>query len=135
MVCDIDGLKIINDTLGHIAGDKIIQKAAKILKMAFPTGAEIFRIGGDEYLAIIEEVLTETQITMIQQKINQMIDQYNVTELSIPLSMSFGFACSSPSLCAFEEVVKQADYAMYQEKRACQDKVYRYLTAALTPNN
>ena len=132
MVCDIDGLKFINDTLGHMAGDKIIQKAAEILKLSFPTGTEIFRMGGDEYLAISDGVLSEYQITGIQQNITQLIDQYNEIETAIPLSISFGFACtSSPGLCRFEEVVKQADYAMYQEKRACQDKVYRHLTAAL----
>lgn len=132
MVCDIDGLKIINDTLGHTAGDKVIQKAAEILTMSFPNGTDIFRIGGDEYLAIIEGVLPEEQITRIEQKIAQLIEQYNEIEPAIPISISFGFACSSFGLCAFEEVVKQADYAMYQEKRACQDKVYRHLTAALT---
>lgn len=133
MVCDIDGLKFINDTLGHMAGDKIIQKAAEILKLSFPTGAEIFRMGGDEYLAIIDGALSEYQFIGIQQKITQLIDQYNKVETAIPLSISFGFASTSyPGLCRFEEAVKQADYAMYQEKRACQDKVYRHLTAALT---
>ncbi len=47
IVCDIDGLKIINDTLGHMAGDKIIRKAAEILKAAYSCDAHIFRIGGD----------------------------------------------------------------------------------------
>ena len=132
MVCDIDGLKIINDTLGHIAGDQIIKKVAEILKISFPTSAEIFRIGGDEYLAIIEEVLPEKKIVEIQGKITQQINQYNAIKPTVPLSISFGFACSSLSLCAFEEIVKQADYAMYQEKRVCQEKVHRYITATLS---
>lgn len=131
MVCDIDGLKIINDTLGHMAGDLIIQKAAEILKCALPDNTEIFRIGGDEYLAIIEEDIIKKQIVGIQDKIAEMIKQYNEKHPTIPLSMSVGFAYSSDHLCAFEDLVKQADCAMYQEKRSCHDKVYRSLTAAL----
>ena len=131
MVCDIDGLKIINDTLGHMAGDLIIQKAAEILQSAFPIGTEIFRIGGDEYLVIIEEGITKLQIISIQDEIAQMISQYNATNPSIPLSMSVGFACSSDDLYVLEDIVKQADCAMYQEKRTCHDKVYRSLSAAL----
>lgn len=131
MMCDIDGLKIINDTLGHRAGDKIIQEAAEILKKSFPINTEIFRIGGDEYLAIIKGVLPDNQISGIQEKIKQLIVHYNEVESAIPLSMSFGFACSSPNMRVFGEVEKQADYVMYQAKRASQDSVYRQLTAKL----
>ncbi len=132
MVCDIDGLKIINDTLGHIAGDTIIQKAGEILKVSFPIDAELFRTGGDEYLAVVKGVLTEPQISGIQQRITQLIEQYNEAKPPIPLSMSVGFASSSASLDTFGKVAKQADYAMYQEKRGRRDKVYRHLRAALT---
>lgn len=130
MVCDIDGLKIINDTLGHMAGDLIIQKAAEILKSALPIGTEIFRIGGDEYLAIIEEGIENKQFVGVQDTINEMINQYNAMNPPIPLSMSVGFACSSDNLYTFEDVVKQADCAMYQEK-ACHDKVYRSFNGSI----
>jgi len=117
MVCDIDGLKFINDTLGHVAGDQIIQKAAEVLKMSLPTEADIFRIGGDEYLAIIEDVLSEQQISGINCKIHQQIERYNATRPAVPLSMSWGNAHSTSKIHTFWEVVKEADYAMYKKKR------------------
>lgn len=131
MVCDIDGLKIINDTLGHMAGDQIIKKSAEVLNEACPPDAHIFRIGGDEYIVIIEEVLSEQEIMRLRHSIKSLIAGYNAELPSIPLSMSIGFAASYVSLGTFWEVSRQADYNMYQEKRACQEKVYNNIRAAL----
>ncbi|WP_169717745.1 GGDEF domain-containing protein [Sporomusa silvacetica] len=131
MVCDIDGLKIINDTLGHMAGDKIIRKSAEILNEACPSNANIFRTGGDEYVVIIQEVLEEQELMKLRQSIKIMIASYNATHPSIPLSISIGFASTSANISEFWEVSKEADYNMYQEKRACQEKVYNNLRTAL----
>ena len=124
IVCDIDGLKIINDTLGHMAGDKIIRKAAEILKVVYSSDAHIFRIGGDEYTIIIPRVLAEKELMKFRQSVKEMIASYNANCPSIPLSLSIGFATTSANCSEFCEVMKRADYNMYQEKRACQDKVY-----------
>lgn len=131
MICDIDGLKIINDTLGHLSGDTIVQKAAEILSASLCSGTQLFRIGGDEFIIIFLRILSEEELRQKKSLIKEKIASYNECHPSIPLSMSIGFAAASPDIRCFMDIVKQADYAMYQEKRTCQEKVYRNLRAAL----
>lgn len=131
MICDIDGLKIINDTMGHIVGDKLIQKAAEILKQACPANAQLFRMGGDEYLVLIPEVLSEQTLNQLRCSIKGLIASYNTQHSSIPLSLSIGFAATSSGLISLGEVIKLADCNMYQEKRACQEKFYTTLRTTL----
>lgn len=135
IVCDIDGLKIINDTLGHMAGDKIIRKSAEILIKACPSNAKIFRTGGDEYVVIIQELFEEQKLMELRQSIKVMIASYNTTHPSIPLSISIGFASTATNRSEFWEVYKEADYNMYHEKRICQEKVYSYLRTAFIDDN
>lgn len=131
MVCDIDGLKIINDTIGHLAGDTIVRKAAEILKASVCMDAQLFRIGGDEYIIVFKKILTEEKLWKLKNLIKERIAGYNVQPSSIPLSMSIGFTTASTENQQFWSVVKQADAAMYQEKRSCKEKVYRNLRASL----
>lgn len=131
MICDIDGLKIINDTMGHMAGDKLIQKAAEILKEACPANAQLFRMGGDEYLVLIPEVLPDQTLSQLRCSIKNLIASYNAQDASIPLSLSIGFAASYAGINSLGEVAKLADYNMYQEKRACQEKIYTTLRTTL----
>lgn len=131
MVCDIDGLKIINDTLGHVAGDIVVRKVAEILSESPASDAQLFRIGGDEYVMVFKRILTEEEMQKGKSLIKERIVDYNTSHPSIPLSMSIGFAAGSTDNHRFWDVFKQADYAMYQEKRTCQEKVYRNLRSAL----
>ncbi len=66
----------------------------------------------------------------LRQSVKEMIASYNVSSSCVPLSLSIGFATMSANCGEFWEVMKQADYNMYQEKRASQDKVYVNIKAA-----
>lgn len=77
MVCDIDGLKIINDTLGHLAGDEIIRKPAAVLQDTCPNNATIFRMGGDKFLVIIQEALSIRVLENLHDSIKSNIAIYN----------------------------------------------------------
>lgn len=131
LVCDIDGLKIINDTLGHMVGDTIIRKAAEVLRETSPVNAQIFRMGGDEFLVLIQKILSEGELKSIQKLIKKNVEKYNCQQPKLPLSMSIGFATTAYDLTRLWEVVKQADHNMYQEKRICQGKVHNNIRAAL----
>jgi len=131
LVCDIDGLKIINDTLGHMAGDTIIRKAAEVLRETSPVDAQIFRMGGDEFLVLILKVLSEGELASLYNSIKSNIENYNRQQPALPLSMSIGFSASTYELNTLREVVKQADHNMYQEKRIRQGKVYSNIREAL----
>lgn len=131
LLCDIDGLKIINDTLGHMAGDVLIRKAAEILRDTCPKNAEIFRIGGDEFLIVYPEIVSIHDLELLHDSIKKNITNYNSHKEALPLSLSIGFAVSSVDLVSLWEVTKQADYNMYQQKRACKEKVYNNLRNSL----
>lgn len=131
LICDIDGLKIMNDTLGHMVGDTIIWKAAEVLRETSPINAEIFRMGGDEFLVLIQEVLSEGELTNLHNSIKDHIERNNCQYPNLPLSMSIGFASSSCELTKLWEVVRQADHNMYKEKRSSQGAVYKNIREAI----
>lgn len=120
LVCDIDNLKLTNDTLGHWAGDQLIHKTAEILKTVCPLNTDLFRMGGDEFLALISsEGCTREQITKALQ---EQIHLYNHGSEGLPLSLSVGLATSKDGIDSLFDVIKQADRAMYQKKRGDQKK-------------
>jgi diguanylate cyclase (GGDEF)-like protein len=135
LVCDIDGLKIINDTLGHAAGDILIYQAAKVLVQICPINSHVFRTGGDEFLVFIEKILPENYLDDLHYSIKKCITSYNCHKTNVPLSMSIGFAVSSDELSSFLQVTKKADFNMYQEKRSCKEKVYQSIRTALLEKN
>ena len=130
IVCDIDGLKIINDATGHDAGNKVIRKVGEILNGICPTDACAFRTGGDEYVIVLNEAWTAEAMLALKTKICIEIDDYNKVAKNIPLSLSIGFAATSGD-AKIRWVYKQADSAMYCEKKRRQGEVYQMLRLAL----
>lgn len=115
IVCDIDGLKIVNDTLGHKAGDNLLISAAKIFKNCFREGDVIARIGGDEFAILISgsnyHVLSDAC-----RRIRENISRYNENNSGLPLSVSIGFALSKKLPPNITSLFKEADNNMYREK-------------------
>ena len=112
---DIDMLKKANDTLGHVAGDEMIIAVSKCIKDAFGDMAECFRMGGDEFLVAMT---AETDI--VQERIalfNRLVSQWRGRYVD-SLTVSYGIAAANehPDL-NFEELLKTADYMMYQRKK------------------
>ena len=116
IICDVDGLKLINDTLGHNAGDSILMAAANIIKECFREGDVIARVGGDEFAVL----LLNTKRDVIETSCHRMrhaISKYNVSHLELPLSLSIGFAVNGGKSIPMNSLYKEADYAMYKEKQ------------------
>ena len=110
---DVNGLKIINDSFGHEAGDKLIRKTAEILKQCFRHDDILCRYGGDEFIAILPNTdaqLAESIIRRIQQKIIE-----NQPEKGI-LSVSFGLDTKVSETQNINEVLKCAEDNMYKKK-------------------
>lgn len=115
IMCDVDGLKMVNDTLGHIAGDSILQKVADILTSCCRAGDLIARIGGDEF-AILLHSHSVKGIVSCSQQIREKIDVYNSQNPTVPISLSMGLAvCAQPPL-DLHALLKQADDSMSREK-------------------
>jgi diguanylate cyclase (GGDEF)-like protein len=112
MVCDIDGLKLINDAFGHADGDNLLKKFALTLKNICPN-AFIARIGGDEF-SIIELDTTHDEMELIERKINEAIDDFYVYGISFEVSL--GYAIWDNNNSDFTDCFKSAENIMYRRK-------------------
>lgn len=116
MFADLDGLKKINDTLGHAAGDQMIKDAANILNHVFRTSDVLARLGGDEFAAF---TLESTDLPSIRNRINEAIRQFNLGMFSTnEISMSIGLVSLDPNQPnSLDELLEKADKLMYLEKQ------------------
>ncbi len=113
IMADVNGLKLTNDAYGHLAGDRLIQKAAKVMKDLCRTEDLIFRIGGDEFVILLRRTnLAQTQLLVerIQKAVEAEKDE------SIHLSISLGCAEKTPFVPDMEDVLSRAENNMYREK-------------------
>ena len=112
---DLNGLKTINDSLGHVQGDLLLQEFAAILQDAFSGMGEVFRMGGDEFLVLVRQ----EQFPLIDQCLNKMVrlEKRRSSELTFNIEAAYGVAKSSE--CPKESVQKVymlADRRMYDMK-------------------
>lgn len=114
VVCDVDGLKMINDTLGHRAGDELLKVAANILKAACPRDI-IARVGGDEFAVILDDP-EQHNPTRIVNFIQTEVDTYNAQNPQLPLSLSLGWAADPGEGGSADALFKEADNNMCREK-------------------
>jgi len=115
VVVDLDGLKLVNDAIGHLAGDRLLKETANILKLCTPKGAVAARIGGDEFVVILPET-TEEQAETVMNSIRGLQDAYNTRHPQFPLSLSLGYQSASAQATNLYEIFKQADNLMYKQK-------------------
>lgn len=115
---DLDGLKWINDTLGHENGDRALTEAATVLKETFRTSDIIARLGGDEYAALAGDIV-EANSTIISERLQSLIDNRNNQEnRRYRLSMSIGCSIYNPEKPSpIEELISSADKLMYEQKQ------------------
>ena len=115
---DLDGLKEVNDSLGHQAGDELLRRFANILRESHNKYEEIFRIGGDEFI-IIATKCNEKAAAKLITKIDQRISKHNsLPSSSLKISASIGYATSEHFAISLSTMLAQADKAMYKIKNA-----------------
>ncbi len=114
LICDVDGLKIVNDSLGHNAGDEILKSVANILRQSFRAGDVIARIGGDEFVVLLNNC-SSAFFDKACRRIKYHIAAHN-SKNAMPLSLSLGFALSRQSPPDMTALFKEADNNMYREK-------------------
>ena len=114
---DLDGLKWINDTLGHEEGDKVLIEAATVLKETFRASDIIARLGGDEY-AVLTADITEENSEAFTARLQSLIDAQNKQEnRRYRLSISVGCSYYDPeNPCSLDELMTSADKLMYLQK-------------------
>ena len=119
---DLDGLKWINDTLGHEEGDKALLEAANIFKETFRTSDIIARLGGDEYAALAVDI-TDANSEIFTARLQSLIDtQNNQESRRYRLSISVGCSYYDPeNPCSLDELIARADKLMYEQKQNKKD--------------
>jgi len=116
LVMDMDDFKSINDRLGHLGGDTALQNIANIIQSSFREEDVTARIGGDEF-AVLLPLFDEDLAQKAKDRILKGIDRFNFDNPdAVPLSLSIGFATAEKN-ASLEEAFKQADEAMYLEKK------------------
>jgi diguanylate cyclase (GGDEF)-like protein/PAS domain S-box-containing protein len=115
---DLDGLKHINDTLGHEEGNNAIKDAAMVLQDTFRHSDVLCRLGGDEFAVLMVDADSSTANT-VRQRLVDKIERVNATEgRPYQLSLSLGMiACEWSETSSLEALLAKADALMYEDKK------------------
>jgi diguanylate cyclase (GGDEF)-like protein/PAS domain S-box-containing protein len=122
VMADVDGLKMVNDTRGHKAGDDLLKRAAQVLREAFRADDVVARIGGDEFAVI----LPGADIRVVERiigRVRESISEHNADYPDFPLSLSLGSAEGEKG-DLLANVQRRADNLMYEEKLQKKGNVY-----------
>jgi diguanylate cyclase (GGDEF)-like protein/PAS domain S-box-containing protein len=114
---DVDRFKGVNDSLGHQTGDDLLIQVARRLETCLRPGDTLARLGGDEFTVLLEDIRSETDATRVAERIHQALTEpFNVAGTEIFCSVSVGIALSSTGYTRPEEMLRDADTAMYRAK-------------------
>lgn len=114
---DLNHFKEINDSLGHLAGDFVLQHIAEILKGQCRINDEVYRLGGDEFVIIMQEItaqITQTKATSIEYAIAKTPCLYNGQEICLSASIGTSLVNGNESK---ENILETADKQMYKVKQ------------------
>ncbi len=113
-VFDVDGLKLINDTLGHRQGDELLKVVASILDSSVEQPDFTARIGGDEFAVVLFEPV-KSRMEDLERLYKKAVVEYNEQNPHLPLSLSSGWAVDMDGI-SIDRVFKEADNNMYRQK-------------------
>ncbi len=132
---DIDGLKLINDTMGQNAGNELIRQTAKIISEALDGSGILARVGGDEFSVILPLTGKDDGERIIRQ-IRYQVSLYNQENSNLPLSLSLGVATSEDKSTSLKRLFKEADDLMFRAKlyhsTSARNDIVQGLLAALS---
>jgi diguanylate cyclase (GGDEF)-like protein len=129
---DLDRFKEINDTFGHSYGDEILVSVTHRFKACMRENDTIARIGGDEFVFLIEDIEDVTDLQTIINKILELFDkEIIVNKQSFKLSASIGISLYPDDGDNIEDLIKNADTAMYKAKDSGRN-TYRFYTEQMT---
>ncbi|MYV49001.1 bifunctional diguanylate cyclase/phosphodiesterase [Streptomyces sp. SID2888] len=118
MLIDLDRFRSVNDTLGHLAGDRLLLQIAERLRLALPRGAEAARLGGDEFAVLLPVADSTTSASRAARNLVAALSSpLDLDGLTLVLEASAGVAVFPDHAPDAEGLLRRADVAMYQAKR------------------
>ena len=131
VLTDVDGLKLVNDGLGHDSGDRLLQSVASIIRRTFRSRDIAARIGGDEFAVLMPDADQE-EIEQAVQSFRSEVDAYNQRNPHLPMTISVGYAVHRGGKLDLQELYKDADNHIYREKLNRSENTQDFIVQALT---
>lgn len=117
MFLDLDRFKNVNDSLGHLVGDRLLEAVAERLKKCVRAYNTIARLGGDEFAILLEDITTDQAPVYIAERIkHELLTPFHFDEHNVFVTVSIGIVLSGQEYQNAEEVIRDADIAMYAAK-------------------
>ena len=117
LFCDLDGFKGVNDTLGHAAGDELLEKVARRLEAGLPPHAVLGRMGGDEFVVVVPDAPAD-ELAELGRRIELEIGRPFLLDAGMArIGVSIGTAFAAPGERDLDALLGTADQLMYEVKR------------------
>lgn len=114
---DLDRFKVVNDSLGHLVGDKLLLAVARRLEASVRPGDTVARFGGDEFLVLLDDIRTRAEAMMVAERLHAALQPpFPIDERNLFITASIGVALHSRRHTRTEELLGNADLAMYHAK-------------------
>jgi diguanylate cyclase (GGDEF)-like protein/PAS domain S-box-containing protein len=114
---DLDRFKVINDSLGHMIGDQLLVESARRLEGCLRPGDTVARLGGDEFTILVEDIKDESEAIYVAERIERELARpFNLSGREVFTTLSIGIAPSSTGYERAEDILRDADTAMYRAK-------------------
>ena len=115
---DLDGFKLINDSLGHLAGDEVLKQMARRIASCIRPGDTLARIGGDEFVLLLTELDAMPEVESVAERILEIVaSPLELGNQELHMSASIGISIPGDTLAEPMHLVQQADLAMYRAKQ------------------
>ncbi|MCU7845342.1 MAG: EAL domain-containing protein [Candidatus Thiodiazotropha sp. (ex Monitilora ramsayi)] len=118
MFLDLDQFKQVNDSLGHLVGDELLQTVAERLTSLVRSSDTVARLGGDEFAILVEGINSRDDMSLLARKILRTIEQpMKLADHELRISVSVGISTAPHDDVSAEYLIRDADAAMYEAKR------------------
>ena len=134
IIGDINGLKMVNDSYGHLGGDALIQAAIKEIQTLIPLHSMLARIGGDEFAILIhntneQDVLNLTNL--LEKELEKQIEVQVKETMQLYLSVSFGYGIQKDGNESLDDIVKEAENHIYRRKHYHHKSIRSHMIKAM----
>ena len=123
MLLDLDRFKMVNDSMGHNYGDELLQQVAERLVDCVRAGDTVCRMGGDEFVIILSELVEEDSIGLLAKRIHETLaEPFALSDHQLRITVSIGISLFPKDGELVETLIRNADIAMYRAKEEGGDK-------------